>query len=120
MITREHFTFVRLLLAILLMGFSMFFLPILEPLFLGVVYTTTAAFELGRDVLGVTHVPDNPYGWSGLGAAYQMILDRGYDGHLSNWAQALFWLAAIATLAWQWSAALVVIIFFGGVLAGAM
>jgi hypothetical protein len=118
MINRETFTFVRLLLAVLLVGFSMFFLPILEPIFLGVVYSTTASFELGRDVFADTHAPGNPYGWSGLGAAYQMILDRGYDGHLTSYGKFLFWATAAATVIWEWSAVILVILFFGGIIAG--
>lgn len=118
MLNFKNFTFVGLLAAILFVGFAAFFLPILEPIFLGAVYSTTVAFELGRDVFAETHAQGNPFGWSGFGAAYQMLLDRGYDGHLTSYGKFLFWATAAATVVWDKSAIVLIIIFFGGILAG--
>jgi hypothetical protein len=47
-----------------------------------------------------------------------MILDRGYDGHLTSYGKFLFWATAAATVIWEWSAVILVILFFGGIIAG--
>lgn len=114
----KNLTFAGLLAGTLFVGFAAFFLPILEPIFLGVVYSTTVAFELGRDVFAETHAQGNPFGWSGFGAAYQMLLDRGYEGHLTPYGKFLFWATAAATVIWDKSAIVLIAIFFMGIIAG--